>query len=84
MLIEIVLMLTNLFVSQIVIEVLMTMTSSSVDFVWAFERDYVELVMVDFDYVDDDEVMMMSNVQMFDADVENEIDDVRRVDFWID
>lgn len=57
--------------------------NSSVDFVWAFERDYVESVTIDFafDYADGVE---MSNVQLFDADVENEIDEVRQVDFWID
>lgn len=59
------------------------MMSSSVDLVWAFERDCVESVMVDFafDYVDDE---VMSNVQTFDADAENEIDDARRIDFSVD
>lgn len=55
---------------------------TSVDFAWAFERDFVESAMVDFvfDYADDE---VMSNVQMFGADVENGIDGVRRVGFWI-
>lgn len=62
----------------------MTTMSSSVDLVWAFERDCVESVTVDFafDYVNDE---VMSNVQTLDdADAENEIDDARRIDFSVD
>lgn len=63
-------------------EVSTTMTNSSVDFAWAFERDDCAVsAMVDwaFDFANG---VVMSNDQMFG--VVSGMGDVRRVDFWID